>query len=108
MVLLWSLFISGYFCDGTGLVSQTGLCEAGFYCSGGAISPKPPRVSCACTVNSVKCICGTKDHKGTLVLLPLIELSLNSITLCIGCIGASGFLVAKEAVGLLSAFTSKR
>lgn len=42
---------SGYFCSGTGLLSPTGLCEGGFYCSGGAISPKPPRVSCSCDVN---------------------------------------------------------
>jgi len=67
MLFLWSLLISGYFCNGTGLVSPTGLCEAGFYCSGGTISPKTPRVSCAYDVNSVTCrICGTEDQWGHL------------------------------------------
>ncbi|XP_033028437.1 signal peptide, CUB and EGF-like domain-containing protein 1 [Lacerta agilis] len=37
--------ISGYFCDGTGLASPSGLCHAGFYCSGGAVSPGPQLVT---------------------------------------------------------------
>ncbi|OXB81275.1 UNVERIFIED_CONTAM: hypothetical protein H355_014319 [Colinus virginianus] len=37
--------LKGYFCSGSGLLSPTGLCEAGFYCNGGAISPRPPRIT---------------------------------------------------------------
>lgn len=95
MVLLWSLLISGYFCNGTGLVSPTGLCEAGFYCSGGTISPKLPTVSCACDVSNVKChICGTEDHKVTLVLLPCIKLSLTTLP---SVSGTSGLLIVEGA-----------
>ncbi|XP_026534414.1 neurogenic locus notch homolog protein 4-like [Notechis scutatus] len=36
---------AGYFCDGTGLVSPAGLCDLGFYCSGGAVSPRPDLVT---------------------------------------------------------------
>lgn len=76
-------------------MSPTGLCEAGFYCSGGTVSPKPPRVSCACDVNSVKyCICGTEDHEVTLVLLPWIKLSLTTLS---SLSGPSGLLTVKGA-----------
>ncbi|KAG8141531.1 hypothetical protein E2320_007142, partial [Naja naja] len=43
--LLNFCFFAGYFCDGTGLVSPAGLCDLGFYCSGGAISPRPDLVT---------------------------------------------------------------
>ncbi|KAF7241231.1 Signal peptide, CUB and EGF-like domain-containing protein 3 [Varanus komodoensis] len=32
---------AGYFCDGTGLASPSGLCAPGFFCSGGAVSSRP-------------------------------------------------------------------
>lgn len=35
----------GYFCDATGLVEPTGICDEGFYCSGGSNSSSPPSVS---------------------------------------------------------------
>nr|XP_025037217.1 uncharacterized protein K04H4.2-like [Pelodiscus sinensis] len=31
----------GYFCNVTGLISPAGVCEAGFYCTRGAVSPRP-------------------------------------------------------------------
>ncbi|CAM4612397.1 unnamed protein product [Lepidochelys kempii] len=32
---------AGYFCNGTGLIFPAGVCEAGFYCTRGAVSPRP-------------------------------------------------------------------
>ncbi|XP_061449372.1 neurogenic locus notch homolog protein 4-like [Rhineura floridana] len=36
---------AGYFCDGTGLTSPTGLCAPGFYCSEGAVSSRPELIT---------------------------------------------------------------
>lgn len=69
---------SGYFCSGTGLLSPTGLCEGGFYCSGGAISPQPPRVSCSCAVNMTNMV----SELNTVRSLYFFWLSSNSKLLC--------------------------
>ena len=44
-VMLCLLF-SGFYCDGTGLVTESGLCGAGFYCPEGQTTATPTDYAC--------------------------------------------------------------
>lgn len=57
--------LPGYYCELPGLENPNGLCDAGFYCTEGSTSPRPPSVSSTggpCPVGS-SCVEGSSVQK---------------------------------------------
>lgn len=74
----------GYYCDATGLTEPVGLCNEGFYCSGGSDSPSPPNT----TPTGGPCPIGKYCLNGTTVPLDCPAGTYNDVkqmSVCTNC-----------------------